>query len=57
MLQLDPNRRPSVGDILSNLLIYVEKPFLQDRIRKFLSETYRKEEFSHTILHNQVKNY
>lgn len=44
MLNVDPNRRPSIHQILeSNLLI--------NRITDFLSESKKQDEFSHTILH------
>ena len=38
--------RPSINAIL-------KKPFIQERIRKFLSESEVQDEFSHTILHGQ----
>lgn len=43
-LNVDPNRRPSVKDIL-NL------PIIQGRINRFLSEVEFNDEFSHTIMH------
>lgn len=46
MLNVDPNRRPSIHQILaSNLLI--------NRITNFLTESKKIDEFSHTILHKQ----
>ncbi len=48
ILQVDPNRRPPLKDIL-------DRPFIKERIQKFLSETSHKIEFSHTILHNHVQ--
>lgn len=41
ILQVDTNKRPSISDILSTNLNYSEKPIISERIRKFLSETYR----------------
>ncbi|CAG9325960.1 unnamed protein product [Blepharisma stoltei] len=46
MLSLDPNKRPNIAQIL-------KMPFVRNRVQNFLSETIRKKEFSHTILHNQ----
>lgn len=46
MLQKDPNKRPSVNQIL-------KLPFLQDRIKRLLPEDYWNEEFSHTIIHGR----
>lgn len=46
MLQKDPNKRPSVNQIL-------KLPFLQERIRRLLPEDYWNEEFSHTIIHGR----
>ena len=47
LLSMNPESRYSVKEILA-------LPFIRNRIKKFLSEAVRKEEFSHTILHNQV---
>jgi len=46
LLELNPSKRPSVHDVL-------KMPIITNRIRKFLSESVRLDEFSHTILHNQ----
>lgn len=46
MLSLDPNKRPTLAQIL-------KMPFVKTRIQSFLSESIRLQEFSHTILHNQ----
>eukprot|EP01050_Picozoa_sp_SAG11_P003113 SAG11_NODE_169_length_13635_cov_13.307993_6_plen_1033_part_00 len=46
MLARDPNRRPSINDVL-------KRPVMQERIRRFLSDSVAKREFSHTVLHNQ----
>ena len=63
MLVIDPAKRPSVNQILSNthsllllfiLFYFIEMPLITKRIRAFMGETIRKEEFSHTILHKQV---
>ena len=37
MLTLDPNRRPSINEILRNSDKYLEKTVIKDRIRNFLS--------------------
>eukprot|EP01016_Furgasonia_blochmanni_P023107 TRINITY_DN25027_c0_g1_i1.p1 TRINITY_DN25027_c0_g1~~TRINITY_DN25027_c0_g1_i1.p1 ORF type:complete len:382 (-),score=71.27 TRINITY_DN25027_c0_g1_i1:59-1204(-) len=46
MLQLDPNKRPTVNHILN-------MPLIRNRIRDFLSESIHADEFSHTILHKE----
>ena len=46
MLEIRPELRPDVNKILS-------LPVIQKRIKSFLSETVRQEEFSHTVLHRQ----
>jgi hypothetical protein len=46
MLKTDPNKRPSINQILK-----IE--FIKDRITNLLNEDDFKDEFSHTILHNQ----
>lgn len=46
MLSVDPNKRPTIHQILSSSL-------LMDRITNFLSESKKEDEFSHTVLHNQ----
>eukprot|EP00743_Colponemidia_sp_Colp-15_P005146 GILK01005539.1.p1 GENE.GILK01005539.1~~GILK01005539.1.p1 ORF type:complete len:649 (+),score=122.95 GILK01005539.1:53-1999(+) len=46
MLSKDPDRRPSVNEILA-------MDFITERIEKFLSMTLINVEFSHTMLHNQ----
>ncbi|CAF2699339.1 unnamed protein product [Rotaria sp. Silwood2] len=45
MLRRDPRERPSVNTIL-------RKPFISRRISKHLLEEQHKEEFSHTVIHN-----
>lgn len=63
MLMLDPTKRPSINQILSMFLILshlltsycLGQPIIQARVRNFLTETIRVKEFSHTVLHNQVK--
>ncbi len=45
MLTIDPNKRPSIHQILNSNII-------KNRIRSFLSEAVYSAEFSHTILHN-----
>jgi NIMA (never in mitosis gene a)-related kinase len=45
-LNLDPSRRPTVGQVL-------KLPFITHRIKNVLTESVRFQEFSHTILHNQ----
>lgn len=46
MLQRDPSKRPNINQLLKS-------PIIADRIRKLLNEDDFKDEFSHTILHNQ----
>ncbi|OMJ88256.1 hypothetical protein SteCoe_9841 [Stentor coeruleus] len=46
VLTLDPNKRPTVGQML-------KMPFIQSRIKNALTESVRFQEFSHTIFHNQ----
>mmetsp|Transcript_16227 Transcript_16227/g.29550 ORF Transcript_16227/g.29550 Transcript_16227/m.29550 type:complete len:827 (+) Transcript_16227:27-2507(+) len=46
MLTIDPNRRPTINQIL-------RQPFIKERIKQFLSETVANQEFSHTVLHSQ----
>lgn len=46
MLSIDPNKRPSIAQIL-------KLPFVNKRIQNLLSESIKKKEFSHTVLHNQ----
>lgn len=46
ILVRDPKRRPSINDLLKN-------PLLKPRIKRYLEEDNFKEEFSHTLLHNQ----
>jgi len=46
LLNTDPNKRPNINQILS-------LPIVRSRIKHFLDESTRENEFSHTILHNQ----
>jgi NIMA (never in mitosis gene a)-related kinase len=46
MLVKDPRRRPSVNDVL-------RMPIIEKRINMFLGDAGFKDEFSHTLLHNQ----
>lgn len=46
MLNTDPDKRPNINQILQYSII-------KDRIQKLLNEDDFKDEFSHTILHNQ----
>jgi len=46
MLSKDPKRRPSINDILKT-------PCIKERIAYFLEDNDYKDEFSHTLLHNQ----
>lgn len=46
MLKIDPAKRPSINQIL-------RIDFIRDRVTKLLNEDDFKDEFSHTILHNQ----
>lgn len=46
MLQLDPAKRPTIHQIL-------RMPQIQQRISRFLQGQSFKDEFAHTILHNQ----
>ena len=43
-LQTDMNKRPSINKLL-------KQPLLQNRIKKFLGDTIKSSEFSHTVLH------
>lgn len=47
LLSTRPEQRYSIKDILA-------LPYIRNRIKNFLSETINRNEFSHTILHNQV---
>jgi len=47
LLSVNPQDRPSINAIL-------KKDVIQNRIKNFLDETIRAEEFSHTILHHKV---
>ncbi|CAD8060146.1 unnamed protein product [Paramecium sonneborni] len=46
LLTVNPEKRPVVHQIL-------KMPIITNRIKNFLSETMKKSEFDHTILHNQ----
>ena len=46
MLSIDPNKRPSIAQIL-------KLPFVNKRIQNLLSESFKQKEFSHTVLHNE----
>lgn len=46
MLSIDPNKRPSIAQIL-------KLPFVNKRIQNLLSESIKQKEFSHTVLHNE----
>lgn len=46
MLNVDASKRPSVNDLLDH-------PTLKPRIHRLLSEEEKKEEFDHTVLHNE----
>ena len=46
MLSKDPNKRPNINQVIKYPVIY-------ERIQKLLNEQDFKDEFSHTILHNQ----
>lgn len=46
MLNVDPDKRPNINQIL-------QYPIIKDRIHYLLNEDDFKDEFSHTILHNQ----
>ncbi|CAD8056278.1 unnamed protein product [Paramecium primaurelia] len=46
LLQSNPNRRPTINKIL-------KMPIIVKRIKEFLSQSIQKNEFSHTVLHNQ----
>ncbi len=46
MLQKDPSKRPSINQIL-------KMPIIEKRISMFLDDQDFKDEFSHTLLHNQ----
>jgi NIMA (never in mitosis gene a)-related kinase len=47
LLQVDSAKRPTTNTIL-------QMPIIQARVKNFLSETIRIQEFSHTVIHNQV---
>ena len=44
LLKTDQNRRPTIHEIL-------KEPIIRNRIKNFLSEKQRQQEFSHTIIH------
>lgn len=46
LLNKEPSKRPNINQIL-------KFPCIADRIKKLLNEEDFKDEFSHTILHNQ----
>ncbi|XP_051882486.1 serine/threonine-protein kinase Nek5-like [Pristis pectinata] len=46
LFKVNPRDRPSINSIL-------KKPFLEKRIRKYLSPELLKEEFSHTVIHRK----
>lgn len=46
MMTVDSSRRPSISDLLDH-------PALKKRISKFMNDEEFKEEFDHTVLHNQ----
>lgn len=46
MLNVNPDKRPNVNQILSY-------PVIKARVAKLLNENDFRDEFSHTILHNQ----
>ncbi|CAD8049217.1 unnamed protein product [Paramecium primaurelia] len=46
LLTVNPDKRPAVHQIL-------KMPIITNRIKNFLSETMKRSEFDHTILHNQ----
>ncbi|XP_059819982.1 serine/threonine-protein kinase Nek5-like isoform X2 [Hypanus sabinus] len=46
LFKVNPRDRPSINSIL-------KKPFLEKRIRKYLSPELLKEEFSHTVIHGR----
>ena len=46
MLKRSPAQRPNIHELL-------QVPVIQRRIERFLSEPVFKDEFSHTLLHNQ----
>ena len=48
LLRTNPIERPTINQIL-------KMPIIQDRIKSFLSESIRMDEFSHTMIHDQVK--
>jgi NIMA (never in mitosis gene a)-related kinase len=47
LMQVDANKRPSIAQILG-------MEFVKQKINNFLSKTIKLQEFSHTILHNQI---
>lgn len=46
MLVKDPKKRPSINEVL-------KMPLVEKRISQFLGKDEFKDEFAHTILHNQ----
>jgi NIMA (never in mitosis gene a)-related kinase len=46
MLQKDPSKRPSINQLLKH-------PLVEKRIQNFLEDKDFRDEFSHTLLHNQ----
>lgn len=53
LLNVDPQRRPTIHEVLRMYFFYhiLCRPVIVNRIRSVLSESVRKLEFSHTILH------
>lgn len=49
LLQVDPKRRAKLSDVLSH-------PLIRGRVNKYLPSEMLKDEFSHTVLHNQRIN-
>lgn len=45
LLQINPDKRPTIHEIL-------KMPIITNRVKNFLSESVRKFEFAHTIMHN-----
>lgn len=46
MLQREPSQRPTIHQVLKH-------PLLSSRIKQFLENSVFRDEFSHTLLHNQ----
>jgi NIMA (never in mitosis gene a)-related kinase len=54
LLVVDSNKRPTINEILSKIILTIGMPIIKSRIKNFLNELEYNREFSHTIIHNFV---